>query len=255
MRLLRTRGNGALGAAVLLLTTSAVPVFAAAPLAADDAYVAEQNTPLAVPAPGVLGNDGDDDGDPVFVLSLVSAPGNGTVSLNSDGSFTYTPALDFMGSDSFFYEAHDGADVSNVAEVRISVVAPVPEREPEPACALAAEFLSPLKDGSAKHVRSGGTLAVSIAVTCDGAHMPALAPLLDLHVGSLDPATDGDTPTNAQAVSAKGETPGVMTEGDGKYSYKLALPSGLAAGQILTLRARPWGAGERAVFTTLVVRR
>ena len=60
---------------------------------------------LVVTAPGVLGNDSDADGDPL-TASLV--PGrNGTVSLHADGSFTYTPALDFFGEDSFTYEACD----------------------------------------------------------------------------------------------------------------------------------------------------
>ena len=43
--------------------------------------------------------------------------------LNPDGSFTYTPALNFIGSDSFTYRANDGEARSNVATVTITVEA------------------------------------------------------------------------------------------------------------------------------------
>ena len=44
-----------------------------------------------------------------------------TVTLNADGSFTYTPAANFNGTDSFTYTASDGTAVSNVATVTITV--------------------------------------------------------------------------------------------------------------------------------------
>ena len=45
-------------------------------------------------APGVLGNDTDPDGDPLTAV-LVTGPSHGSLTLNADGSFTYTPAADF----------------------------------------------------------------------------------------------------------------------------------------------------------------
>ena len=78
-----------------------------APVAAGDSYATDQDTPLTVPAPGVLGNDTDGDGD-ALTAALVSGPVNGTLSLNPDGGFTYTPAAGFSGSDSFSYVAQDG---------------------------------------------------------------------------------------------------------------------------------------------------
>ena len=48
---------------------------------------------------------------------LVSGPAHGTLTLNADGSFTYTPAANFNGTDSFTYKANDGAADSNVATV------------------------------------------------------------------------------------------------------------------------------------------
>jgi len=92
-----------------------------APTAGNDAY----DTPgagqgLTVPAPGVLGNDTDPDGPQPLVARNASAPSQGSVSLNSDGSFTYTPTLGATGSDSFTYEAYDGA-LATTATVTINI--------------------------------------------------------------------------------------------------------------------------------------
>jgi VCBS repeat-containing protein len=82
------------------------------------------NTPLSVPAAtGVLANDTDAEHDPLSAL-LVGAPAHGTLTLNADGSFTYTPASGFMGSDAFTYVAQDIDGQSNVATVTIAVKAP-----------------------------------------------------------------------------------------------------------------------------------
>jgi hypothetical protein len=74
-----------------------------------------------VPAPGLLANDSDGDGDGLTAV-LTTPPTNGAISLNADGSFTYTPTLNFSGSDSFTYQANDGANNSNTADVTITVL-------------------------------------------------------------------------------------------------------------------------------------
>ncbi|WP_124728240.1 cadherin-like domain-containing protein [Staphylospora marina] len=93
------------------------------PVANDDSYTTTVNTPLTVPASGVLENDTDPNGDPLTAL-LVTGPTNGTLVLNPDGSFIYTPNDGFEGTDSFTYQASDGSALSNVATVTIDVVAP-----------------------------------------------------------------------------------------------------------------------------------
>ena len=52
---------------------------------------------------------------------VVSEPSHGTLTLNADGSFTYTPFSDYNGPDSFTYVANDGSVDSNVATVSITV--------------------------------------------------------------------------------------------------------------------------------------
>lgn len=91
-----------------------------APAAADDDYNATENQTLTMPAPGVLDNDSDPDGDPLTAM-LVSPAANGSLFLNHDGSFVYIPDPGFAGTDTFTYQAGDGQAVSNIATVTINV--------------------------------------------------------------------------------------------------------------------------------------
>jgi len=84
-----------------------------------DVYSTNEDTTLAVPAPGVLGNDSDADGNPLTAL-LFSGPRHGVLTLYTNGSFAYTPNLNFNGSDSFTYKANDGTADSNTATVSIT---------------------------------------------------------------------------------------------------------------------------------------
>jgi len=90
------------------------------PAAADDGYSVGEDNTLTVPVPGVLGNDSDVDGD-MLTAALDSDPINGTVTLNTDGSFVYAPNPNYNGPDSFTYRANDGQADSNVATVSITV--------------------------------------------------------------------------------------------------------------------------------------
>lgn len=92
-----------------------------APVATDDNYTTSEDTPLSVVLPGVLGNDTAGSGPGPLTATLVSSTSAGLLTLNDDGSFTYTPDADFNGTDFFTYLANDGGPDSNVATVSISV--------------------------------------------------------------------------------------------------------------------------------------
>jgi VCBS repeat-containing protein len=90
------------------------------PVANNDAYTTNQNTALTIAAPGVLANDTDFEKQPL-TARLVANPSHGMLTLNTNGSFTYTPATNYTGTDSFTYKANDGITDSNVATVTVTV--------------------------------------------------------------------------------------------------------------------------------------
>jgi hypothetical protein len=91
------------------------------PHAFDDFYSVQPGQSLSVLATeGVRSNDTDDDGDEITV-SLSVEPEHGTVLLNGDGSFTYTPSAGFIGYDRFFYTPTDGLGAGDDAQVVIHV--------------------------------------------------------------------------------------------------------------------------------------
>ena len=92
------------------------------PVANNDSYTTAEDTALHIPAVGVLGNDSDIDADPLTAL-VVTGPAHGSLTLNIDGSFTYTPNANFNGSDGFTYLANDATTNSAPASVTINVTA------------------------------------------------------------------------------------------------------------------------------------
>ena len=100
--------------------------------ARDDTYSAVGDQPLSVSAAaGVLDNDSG--------LGLTAAkrtdPAHGTVTVRSNGSFTYQPAAGYVGGDSFTYDARVlnlGILVTDTATVDLTVTAPPPTPTPTP---------------------------------------------------------------------------------------------------------------------------
>ena len=90
------------------------------PVSVEDAYSIDEDGVLSVEAPGVLGNDSDQDGDQLTAMLEIGAS-DGSVMLNGDGSFTYTPDPNFNGTDNFTYKSSDGDVTSNIATVTITV--------------------------------------------------------------------------------------------------------------------------------------
>jgi len=110
------------GGATSIDTTTAVILAAPnnPPVAADDSYSTDEDHPLIIAAPGVLGNDSDVDNDSL-TAEMGSPPGNGTLTLDPDGSFNYIPGPNFYGTDSFTYLANDGHVYSNLGTVTVTV--------------------------------------------------------------------------------------------------------------------------------------
>lgn len=110
-------GNGGTDTAVVTINVSNDND---APVAADDSYSTDEDVTLVEPADGVLDNDTDVDGNSL-TAELDTDVSNGSLTLNADGSFEYTPDADFNGTDSFTYHASDGTADSSVVTVSITV--------------------------------------------------------------------------------------------------------------------------------------
>ena len=88
------------------------------PVAADATFPTNEDNALT----GQLDISDPDPGDQPEAV-LVDGPTKGTLDLNPDGSFTYTPEDDFNGQVSFTYKATDGQLESGIATVTIDVAA------------------------------------------------------------------------------------------------------------------------------------
>jgi hypothetical protein len=122
--------DGAMSSNVVTVTITVNPINDA-PVAVADGYTVDNNAVLTVAASGVLLNDRDVDNNPLAAV-LVGSAANGTVALNSDGSFTYLPNPNFAGTDSFTYRARDGSLDSNITTVTITVNAVAGPRTDNP---------------------------------------------------------------------------------------------------------------------------
>lgn len=92
------------------------------PVSANDSYAINHENTLTISAPGILDNDHDYDlGPQSLAARLISDVSHGTLSFNSDGSFTYDADWDFYGIDSFTYKATDGKYNSSISTVTINV--------------------------------------------------------------------------------------------------------------------------------------
>ncbi|MCA1684256.1 MAG: cadherin-like domain-containing protein, partial [Actinobacteria bacterium] len=114
----------------VVVDESVVPPANLNPVAGDDSYTTGHDAALTVGPLGVLGNDSDPDGDPV-VADSASDPFGGSVVLNADGSFIYTPDPGFSGNDRFTYFARDGKGGFDRATVTVAVAEAPPPPPPE----------------------------------------------------------------------------------------------------------------------------
>jgi VCBS repeat-containing protein len=143
-----------------------------APVAAADSYETPMNTTLTVVAPGVLTNDVDIDLDILTAELVGSPPEFGIFNLSSNGSFTYIPQADYVGSVNFTYKAYDGIDYSVPVQVAIEVTS-----TNTPPDAMADSYVM-LMDATLTVDAAHGVLANDVDVDGD----PLIAELLGVPV-------------------------------------------------------------------------
>lgn len=121
-----TATDGSLTSPPATVTITVGAPFNQPPVAQTNNYNGTEDIVLTVPASnGVLANDTDPEGQPLTAI-IVAQPANGTVSLAANGSFSFTPALNWNGTTSFTYRASDGIKTSPITAVTLNV-ASVPD--------------------------------------------------------------------------------------------------------------------------------
>ncbi len=108
-------GNGGTDIATVNITVNPIND---APVAVNDSVTTNEDTAVTI---NVLGNDFDVDGDTLTVSAITANPSNGTVTINANGTITYTPANNFNGTDTFSYQVSDGNGGFDTATVTINV--------------------------------------------------------------------------------------------------------------------------------------
>jgi VCBS repeat-containing protein len=191
------QANDGTGASNTAAVTISVSAGNDAPTAAADAYTTNEDTPLTVPAAGVLANDTDPDGD-ALTAALVGNATSGTVALNGNGGFTYTPAANFNGTATFTYQARDGNASSATTTVTITVAA--------------VNDVPFITSAPATTVSEGVTYTYTLTATdADGTPLTFAAPALAAWLVFTPPATITGTPDQDDV----GVHPVTMTASDG----------------------------------------
>jgi hypothetical protein len=118
-----------------LLSTAAdvtIAVTNSAPVAKADAYVVQGGKTHVVPAPGVLANDADADGDSLSAELLDASGVSGSIDLESNGRLVYSPGGGFSGSVTITYRVWDGIAWSASATITLTRAASSPTPTPTP---------------------------------------------------------------------------------------------------------------------------
>ena len=155
------------------------------PTAANDTYDVVEGQPRTVAAPGVLSNDGGED----LQAALVTNVAAGTLNLETNGSFTYTPTGAAGTTDSFTYRATNSVGESEPATVTINIVAP-PDNggDPMPGTLTA-------QNDSLPRVAPGGTLNFTNAdLTGNDTIPPGVTPTVTINQSSLEAGEGTITP-------------------------------------------------------------
>ncbi|MCB1264615.1 MAG: cadherin-like domain-containing protein [Mycobacterium sp.] len=153
---------------LVVMVTASVAGINRRPTAVADAFTTSEGVPVTG---NLLANDTDPDADPL-TASLEANATHGTVTLDRDGGFTYTPEQNFSGTDGFTYTVSDGIAVSSATLVTIAVAqAPDPDPQPEPDPAGANLLQNPtFADGLSSWSASG-----AVSVADDGVALSATA--------------------------------------------------------------------------------
>ncbi len=175
------------------------------PVAVNDTLSATEDTTASYTATQLLGNDSDPDNDSIFIASVARGVG-GDVTLNPDGTVTFTPDPNFNGTATFTYTVSDGNLLSAPATVTITVAA---VNDPAVIGGTDTGSVTEDLDVTAGNLTTGGTLTVADPDTGEASFHGTVTPSAGA-LGTLTIAPNGtwtySVPNSAVQYLKSGET-------------------------------------------------
>jgi serine protease AprX len=150
------------------------------PVGVDDSYILDEEATLTTAAPGVLGNDTDPQNNPLSAI-LDTDVSHGTLALNTNGSFSYTPTSNYNGTDSFAYKVSDGLHESGVVTVAMTIN-PIND--------------APVAQADTAIASSGGSLTIPVLANDSDLENSPLTPVIDTN------PVNGTVTVNSEGVVA-----------------------------------------------------
>ncbi len=183
-----------------------------APVAVDDKYTVAAGETLTVPAPGLLANDTDEDGDALTVAMVQSAAHAEVQSVQFNGALVYKPEPGFTGVETFSYRVSDGVD-SRFAQVSITVTA-------APAQPHAVDDAYQATTGKTLEIAAPGLLGNDV---CGEPWTPTVHGAGDPLNGTLNWNADGSFTY----------TPDAGYVGEDGFGYQMSCGTGLYTGEVV----------------------
>jgi VCBS repeat-containing protein len=229
------RATDGLALSNIVAVTITVSALNDPPVALDDSFSLTEDTPLVIDPPGILSNDSDVDSEAI-TATLVVSPSHGSLTLDADGGFTYTPSSNYFGTDSFSYRGSDGLSLSEIATVTLTI-------EPVNDAPVVGEDTFVTIQGSTLEIDAPGVLANDTDV--DGDELSAELITQPQH-GNLTLNPDGSftyTPTPAFS----GEDSFTYRASDGAAQSEATLVQ-------ITVEPLPPPASEQKVYIPIIIK-
>lgn len=193
----------------------------APPVANADTYSVQSGQTLTVAAPGLLGNDTNPAGTGTLTAQVATNPASGTLTLNANGGFSYTPTIT-SGQVSFTYRATNGTTTSTNATVTINVSAAPPPP-------------SPVANGETYSVRSDQTLNIAAPGLLANDTNPAGTGTLTVVVPAAA-ASGGTVTLNANGSFSFTPTPGATSA---SFTYRVTNSTATSAPATVNITVTP----------------
>ncbi|RYX78252.1 tandem-95 repeat protein [bacterium] len=179
-------------------------------------------TPMNTPKTGVV-SASDVDGDPL-TFSVTTAPAHGTVVVNADGTYTYTPATGYVGADSFTITVSDGKGGTTTVTIPVTVTL------------VATPTLRLTKEATNTVSKVGDVINYNIIVTNTGNVTLTNVAVADAgaDAGSIIPASVASLAPGASVTVTARHTVSLTEVNNGSFSNQASVTANTPGGGTIT---------------------